>query len=141
MDAVLSTVTAEPRLRSLTLVAFALMAVVIAGVGLHGVVAYSVSQRRAEMGVRMALGADGPRIRRMVQREGLALALAGAGIGLAGAAGATRLVHGLLYGITSNDPLSYGAAGLGVITVGLAATYLPARRAAHTDPATALRGE
>jgi ABC-type antimicrobial peptide transport system permease subunit len=117
------------------------MALVIAAVGLHGVVAYSVSQRRAELGVRMALGADAPRIRRMVVREGLILVAAGAGLGLLGAIAATRALSTLLYGVAASDPVSYILATAAAFAAGLAGSYLPARRASRTDAAVVLRGE
>jgi ABC-type antimicrobial peptide transport system permease subunit len=141
MDAVLSSVTTQPRLRSLVLAAIAIVAIVIAGVGLHGVIAYSVSQRRAELGVRMALGADAPRIRRMVVREGLQLAVVGSLAGLAGALAAARALSALLYGIAPNDPVSFAIAASAAMAAGVAGSYLPARRASRTDPAVVLRGE
>jgi putative ABC transport system permease protein len=141
MDSVLSSVTAQPRLRGLVLASIAVMALVIAAVGLHGVVAYSVSQRRAELGVRMALGADAPRIRRMVVREGLILVAAGAGLGLLGAIAATRALSTLLYGVAASDPVSYILATAAAFAAGLAGSYLPARRASRTDAAVVLRGE
>jgi ABC-type antimicrobial peptide transport system permease subunit len=141
MDAVLAAVTGEPRLRSLALAGVSLLALLVAGVGLHGVIAYSVSQRRAELGVRMALGADGPRIRRMVVAEGLALAVAGVAIGVLGAFGAARLLAGFLYGVAATDAASFAIAAAGALIAGVAASYVPARRASLTDPAVVLRGE
>jgi putative ABC transport system permease protein len=141
MDAVLAAVTVEPRLRSLALAGVSLLALLVAGVGLHGVIAYSVSQRRAELGVRMALGADGPRIRRMVVAEGLALAVAGVAIGVLGAFGAARLLAGFLYGVAATDAASFAIAAAGALIAGVAASYVPARRASLTDPAVVLRGE
>jgi len=141
MDAVLSTVTAGPRLRSLVLAAFAAFAILIAAVGLHGVVAYSVSQRGPEMGVRMALGADARRIRLMVLGEGARLAVAGGALGMIGALGAARALSGLLYGVSTADWVSFAAATLGMMTAALAASYLPASRASRTDPAEVLRGD
>jgi hypothetical protein len=139
LHAVLVTVTTEPRLRSVVLVAFAMLAVTIAAVGLHGVVAYSVSERRSELGVRMALGADAGRLIGMVLREGLVLAAAGGAVGLLGAVAATRLLSGLLFGVAPSDALSFASAALGVMAAGVVASWLPARRASRTEPATVLR--
>lgn len=141
LDAVLSDVTSQPRFRTVLLAAFASMAIVIAAVGLYGVIAYSVSQRTREIGVRMALGADSRRIRIMVLREGLILASLGGVVGLAGAYGATRLLTNLLYGTAPTDPASFAIAAAGVIAVGLVASYLPAGRAASADPLVVLRAD
>jgi putative ABC transport system permease protein len=139
LHAVLATVTTEPRLRSIVLVAFAVLAVTIAAVGLHGVVAYSVSERRSELGVRMALGADGGRLLVMVLREGLMLAATGGAVGLFGAVAATRLLSGLLFGVAPTDAFSFAVAALGIMAAGVVASWLPARRASRTEPATVLR--
>lgn len=141
MDAVLSSVTSTPRVRSAILGTFAVMAIAIAAVGLYGVVAYSVSQRRTEMGVRMAMGADGGRIRRMVLGEGLRLAIAGVIGGVAAAAAGSRVLTSLLYGVSTSDVVSFAVASAGVVAIGMAATWLPAHRASRTDPATVLRGD
>jgi putative ABC transport system permease protein len=132
---------AHPRLRSLLLASFATMAILIAGVGLYGVIAYSASQRRGEIGVRMALGADNRRITLMILREGLGLAVIGCALGSAAARGAARLLANLLFGIAPTDPASFALAAAGVVAAGLAASYLPARRAARTDPLAVLRTE
>jgi putative ABC transport system permease protein len=141
LEAVLSDATARPRFRALVLGAFAGLAILIATVGLYGVVAYTVSQRAAEIGVRMALGADGRRIRRMVLREGMVLALAGGALGLVGAHALTRLLATLLFGIAPTDPVSYALAAAGVIAAGLVASCVPAARAARADPLVVLRAE
>jgi putative ABC transport system permease protein len=141
LDGVLSDVTSQPRFRTMLLAVFASMAIAIATVGLYGVVAYSVSQRTGEIGIRMALGADGRRIRIMVLREGLVVALFGGLVGLAGAYGATRILTNLLYGTAPTDPASFAVAAVGVIVVGLVASYVPAARAAGADPLVALRTE
>lgn len=141
LDAVLANAAAQPRLRSLLLAAFAAIAILIAGVGVYGVIAYAVSQRRGEIGVRMALGADRRQIRIMVLREGLGLALLGGGIGLAGAYGVTHLLAHLLFGIAATDPASFAFAIAGVIAAGLAASVVPASRAARIDPLIVLKSE
>ncbi|HUE89100.1 MAG TPA: ABC transporter permease [Vicinamibacterales bacterium] len=141
LDAVLSDATAQPRFRTLLLATVAALALVIAGVGVYGVIAYSVSQRLGEIGVRMAVGADARRIRTMVLREGMVLALVGALAGLLIAYGAAGLLTSLLYGIAPTDPTSFTLAAAAILAVGLAATYLPAARAARVDPLTLLRAE
>lgn len=141
LEAVLSDATSRPRFSALLLGVFASMAVAIAAVGLYGVLAYSVSQRTREIGVRMALGASGRRIRLMVLREGMALAVVGGASGLAGAYGSAHLLASLLYGIRPTDLASFALATGGVISTGLLASYIPARRAANTDPGVALAAE
>jgi putative ABC transport system permease protein len=140
MNDVLSQVTLQPRFRTLLLAAFASLAIVIAAVGVYALVGYSVSQRSAEIGVRLALGAQSRQIRTMVLREGLVLALVGGAIGLGGAYALSRLLTTLLYGITPADPASFVLATAGVLIAGLIASYLPAVRAARTDPVVAIRG-
>jgi len=113
---------------------------VIATVGVYALIGYSVSQRRAEIGVRLALGAQSRQIRTMVLCEGLVLALVGGAIGLGGAYGLSRLLTTLLYGIVPADPVSFALAAAGELIAGLTASYLPAVRAARTDPVVAIRG-
>jgi putative ABC transport system permease protein len=141
LEAVLADATARPRFRAMVLGAFAGLAILIATVGLYGVIAYTVSQRAAEIGVRMALGADGRRIRSLVLREGMVLALAGGALGLVGAHALTRLLATLLFGIAPTDPVSYALAAAGVIAAGLVASCVPAERAARADPLVVLRAE
>jgi putative ABC transport system permease protein len=141
LDAVLSEVTAQPRFRTLLLAAFASMAIVIAAVGLYGVIAYSASQRTAEIGLRMALGADRRRIRLLVLREGVVLVVFGGGLGLIAAFGLTRLFATLLYGVPPTDPASFALATTGVMAAGLLASYVPAERATRVDPLVVLRAE
>jgi putative ABC transport system permease protein len=141
LESLLADATAQPRFRTILLATFASMAIVIAAVGLYGIIAYSVSQRRAEISVRMALGATSQRIRMMVLREGMVLAIAGGALGLAGAYSVSRLLSNLLYGIPPNDPWSFATASAGVVVAGLVASYVPAARAAASDPLAALRAE
>jgi len=103
--------------------------------------AYSVSRRTHEIGIRMAIGASGGRIRAMVVRQGMILAALGVLLGLAGAGLLTRLFANLLVGVTSTDPLTFGAIALFLLAVGLLACYVPARRATRVDPMIALRYE
>ena len=117
------------------------LALVIAGVGIVGVLAFSVSLRTGEIGIRMSLGADAFRVRRMVLGEGWVLLAGGLLLGIAGALLAGRLVSTLLYGVAPNDPLTVSVVTLVMATVGTLACWIPAGRAARVDPATALRAE
>jgi putative ABC transport system permease protein len=132
---------AQPRFTALLLAGFALLAMSLALVGIYGVMAYVVSQRTREIGVRMALGAERPDVVWMVVRHGVALAGLGIAIGLAGAAAGTRLIERLLFGVSATDPITFlgAAAALGIAS--LAATCVPAFRAARVAPVTALRCE
>jgi ABC-type antimicrobial peptide transport system permease subunit len=117
------------------------LGVVLAAAGIYGVVAYLVTLRTREFGIRMALGADRSRVLRMVMGRGATLVGLGLTIGIAGAAAVTRVLRGLLYGVTSTDPITFGAMALLLAAVALAACAIPARRAALVDPAVALRAE
>ena len=129
------------RMISILSAAFAVLATLLAAVGLYGVLAYTVAQRTREIGVRMALGADGRQVRRMVMRQVGVMMAVGLGIGLAAALGLGRAASSLLYGLQGHDPIVFllGAMLLGL--VGFAAGYLPARRASQVDPMQALRYE
>ena len=120
---------------------FALVAAVLALIGVYGVMAYSVALRSHEMGVRMALGAQPSDAMRLVLRQGLALTMIGLMIGLAGAAAGSRFLESLLFGITATDPVAFVAAPLLLIVVAGLACYLPARKAARADPMRVLRSE
>jgi hypothetical protein len=129
---------------SFTLVMLAIaasMALVLGVVGIYGVISYAVSQRRREIGIRAALGAQQADLSRMFVRHALVLAGIGVAIGLAAAAGLTRLMSTLLYGVTPLDPVTYVAVPLVLIGATVLASYLPARRAASVDPLEALRTE
>jgi len=127
---------------SFTLVMLAVaasMALFLGIVGLYGVIAYSVSQRTQEIGIRMALGAGKGVILKMVTGAGIKLVLIGVAIGLAGAMGLTRFLSGLLYGVKPGDPLTLVAVSALLMAVALLAIYIPARQAAKVDPMVALR--
>jgi len=118
---------------------FGILGLVLAAVGIYGVMAYSVAQRQRELGIRMALGADRPKVVQLVLREGLTLALIGIVLGLAGAAGAAQLVKGMLYNVQAIDPIAFGTVPLVLILVATTAVYLPARRAARIEPMRVLK--
>jgi putative ABC transport system permease protein len=141
MEAVLSDNVAAPRFRTLLFGLFAGLAVCLAMAGVYGVMAYAVSQRSNEIGLRMALGASTGSVLRLILRQGLVLAALGLALGLAGAFAGTRLLGSMLFQVQPNDPWVYlgVAALLGVVT--LIASYVPARRAAKVDPLNALRQE
>jgi putative ABC transport system permease protein len=130
---------AAPRFRTLLFGIFAALAVGLAMAGVYGVMAYVVGQRANEIGLRMALGASQSSVIWMVLRQGLTLAGVGLAIGLAGAAGATRLLTQMLFEVKPGDPLTYGAVIALLAIVAMAASYIPARRATKVDPLTALR--
>jgi len=117
------------------------MALVLGIIGIYGVIAYAVSQRRREIGIRLALGAEPSELKQMFVRHGLILATVGVAIGLGGALGLTRLMKALLFGISPLDPLTYIAVPVLLVAATLLASYLPARRAASVDPTEALRAE
>jgi predicted permease len=117
------------------------MALVLGVIGIYGLISYAVSQRRREIGIRLALGAQPDELRRMFVRHGLVLAGIGVAIGLAAAAGLMQLMKSLLFGISPFDPLTYCAVPLVLVAAAVLASYLPARRAAAVDPVEALRAE
>jgi putative ABC transport system permease protein len=120
---------------------FAVVAMLLAAVGLYGVMSYSVAQRTKEIGIRMALGARRPDVVALVVKQGMALVLMGIAAGTTLALGMTRLISGMLFGITATDPLTFAAVVALLGAVAFLANYLPARRAASVDPMVALRYE
>ena len=132
---------AQPRLNALLFGLFALLAFALGVIGLYGVMAYAVTQRTREIGVRLALGARTPDILAMVLGQGMRLALLGVAIGIGAALALTRLLTGLLFGVAPADPLTFIAVPLALALVALLACWLPARRAMQVDPMTALREE
>jgi putative ABC transport system permease protein len=141
MEEFQSASVAHPRFTAMLLAGFALLAMVLALVGVYGVMAYVVSQRTREIGVRMALGAERPDVVWMVVRHGVALAGLGIVIGLLGAAAGTRLMERLLFGVSATDPMTFAAAAVALGIASVAATCIPALRAARVAPVTALRCE
>ena len=132
---------ARPRFTMLLLGAFAAVALVLAAVGIAGVVANGVAQRTREIGVRMALGARGQDVLGMVMRQGMVMAGAGILAGLAGALALTRIMRSLLYGTSPTDPVTFALVTAALTAVALMATFVPALRATRVDPIVALREE
>ncbi len=132
---------ARPKFNMTLLGVFAAVAMVLAAIGIYGVIAYSVAQRTREIGIRMALGAQRTAMLRMVLRQSLTVVAIGIVIGLMAAFGATRLLASLLYGVGTNDVLTYASVVLLLGAAALLASYIPARRAMKVDPIIALRYE
>jgi ABC-type antimicrobial peptide transport system permease subunit len=141
MNAAVAISTSASRSLMWLFISFGGAALLLAAIGVYGVVSYSTAQRTYEIGVRVALGATGRNIFGLVLGQSLKLVSTGLALGIVAALALTRLMSGFLYGVTANDPLTYVAVGLLLITVGLLAGYLPARRAAKVDPLAALRYE
>jgi ABC-type antimicrobial peptide transport system permease subunit len=120
---------------------FAGIALLLAAIGLYGVLSYIVAQRTREVGVRMALGATAGSVRSLMLRQGLRYAACGLAVGLAASMGMARLMQSLLYGVSPFDPLSLGAVSLLLIVIGVVASWLPAHRATRINPTEALRNE
>jgi ABC-type antimicrobial peptide transport system permease subunit len=120
---------------------FAGAAMLIATCGLYGLMAYAVTQRRREIGVRMALGATRRDVQRLVLGRALRIVAVGLVIGLVGAVGVTRVLQTFLFGVTPTDPIAFAAVTLLLLAVGVLAAWLPARRATRIDPSAALRAE
>jgi putative ABC transport system permease protein len=138
---VLSESVSEPRYRTGLLGLFALVALILAGVGIYGVIAYTTAQRSREIGVRVALGAQSKDVLKLIIGQGVRLSLAGLLLGLGGALSLTRVMKTLLFGISATDPLTFAVIALLLMVVALAACWLPARRATKVDPMIALRCE
>src|SRR6185437_696265 len=132
---------ARQRFSTTMLGAFALFGLILAAIGVYGVMSYLVAQGTHDIGVRMALGAQRTKIIRMILRQGAELAAIGIGVGLVGALALTRVMSGLLFGISATDALTFCAVVLILAMVGVLATYIPARRATKVDPIVALREE
>jgi putative ABC transport system permease protein len=140
-DAVLAESVAPARWSTTLLGTFAAIALVMAALGVFGVLSFVVTQRTRELGIRIALGAAPAAVRRMVVGQGLSLAASGLALGLIGAVALTRLMKSLLYGVAPTDPLTYAAVAAVLIGIAVLASYLPARRATRVDPMIALRSE
>jgi ABC-type antimicrobial peptide transport system permease subunit len=141
MTAVLERDVARERLIAYLASAFAFLALLLACIGLYGVLSYTVARRTQELGIRMALGARPADLTRMVIGDGSRVVLAGIAAGIVAALMVGRLVTRLLAGVTAYDPMTFVTVAMSLILVTLAASYLPARRASRIDPATALRTE
>ncbi len=141
MEEIIGRSIASQRFNMLLIGLFAGLGLALAGVGIYGVVSYSVAQRTNEIGIRISLGASSADVIRLILKHGLALASTGVAIGLAASFGLTRLMKGLLFGVSATDPLTFATTALLLIGVALMACWIPARRAAKVDPMIALRGD
>lgn len=141
MDERLGGATAQARFRAVILALFAITALLLAAVGIYGVMSLAVTARTREMGIRIALGAEQTRVQRLVISEGIGLVSIGAVIGLAGALAATRLLRTFLFDLSSSDPATYVAIVVVLGGAAIAASWIPARRASRVDPVVALRAE
>jgi putative ABC transport system permease protein len=141
MTALMSTAVATRRLSMIIFAVFAVVAILIAAVGLYGVVSQSVTERTREIGVRVALGAERKRILRLFIGQGLVISLVGTIVGIAGAVGLSRWLRELVFGVEATDPLTLSAVGILLLFVAMLACYVPARRATKIDPLLALRVE
>jgi putative ABC transport system permease protein len=141
MEQIFDDSVAERRFASTLLTTFAALALLLAAMGIYGVLSYAVAQRNREFGVRMALGAQAGDVRTMVLREAGISVLIGAGLGLAGALAITRVLSGLLFGVTATDPLTFGVVIAVLVVTALAASWVPALRATRVDPMQAMRPE
>jgi len=141
MEQVLSGAVARQNFNMVLLSIFAGAALLLAAIGIYGLMSYSVEQRTQEIGIRMALGANRGAVLRSILREGMTLAIAGVALGLGLAYGLTRLLASLLFGVKASDPIAFAAVAGVLIAVATAAAFVPARRATQIDPAIALRYE
>jgi len=141
MNERLSNSVAARRFNLLLLGAFAALALLLAGVGVYGVISYVVTQRTHEIGIRMALGAQSADVLRLFIKQGMALVMLGVALGSLGAFALTRVMKSLLFDVSANDPLTFACVALLLSLIALAACYLPARRVARTDPLASLRHE
>jgi putative ABC transport system permease protein len=138
-EEIVSRSLSKQRFNTLLLAIFAVTALVLASVGLYGVMSFLVSQRSREIGIRMALGGQAGAIRTMVLREGVLIALTGLLVGIAASLLLGKAISGLLFGVTATDPATYASIAALLLAVGCAASYGPARRATRVDPVAALR--
>jgi ABC-type antimicrobial peptide transport system permease subunit len=141
MDAVVSLSTSRQRFNMWLMTVFGASALLLAGIGIYGLMAYSVEQRTQEIGIRLALGAQASQVRNMVVLQGMRLALIGVTIGIAAGLGLSRFIATFLFGVTPSDPLVFTAVPAVLTFVAFVAVWVPARRASGVDPLIALRYE
>ncbi len=141
MDAIIADSLAARRFSMILLSIFATLALLLSSMGIYGVISYVVGQRTREIGIRIALGAQRGSVLRLILGEGMKMALIGVVVGIVAAAGLTRLMSQLIYGVSATDPLTFAGVIFVLTTVALAACYIPARRAMRVDPMVALRYE
>jgi putative ABC transport system permease protein len=141
MDEVVSTSVAQPRIIMQFVGVFAGFALLLAAIGIYGVMAYSVTARKQELGIRVALGARPADILHLVVGQGMRMTLMGVALGVVFSLAVTRLLSSLLFGVRATDPLVFGAAALVLVAAAFVACYIPARRATHVDPIVVLRYE
>jgi ABC-type antimicrobial peptide transport system permease subunit len=132
---------APRRLNAVLVGSFGVLAMIVAAVGIAGVLAFSVSARINEIGIRMSLGADSAKVQAMILSEGGVLVVLGLGLGVLGALSLARLIQGLLFGVPAHDPITLASVALIMAAVGIGACWIPALRAARIDPAVALRAQ
>jgi ABC-type antimicrobial peptide transport system permease subunit len=141
MDEVVSRSTSRQRFNMLLMTVFGSSALLLAAIGIYGLMAYSVQQRTQEIGIRLALGADAGDVKWMIVLQGMGLALVGVGVGLASAFGLTRFIASILYGVKAWDPLVFVSVPVLLAAVALLAVWFPAGRASRVSPIVALRYE
>ena len=139
MDEIVTLSTSRQRFNMVLMAVFGGAALLLAAIGIYGLMAYSVAQRTQEIGIRIALGAGSAAVRRMIVVQGMRLALVGVAIGIASAFGLTRFIASLLFGVKAVDPLIFASIPLLLTVVALLAVWIPARRASRVNPVTALR--
>src|SRR5262249_26974078 len=141
LEQVVAESTARSRFNTTLMSAFAVAALLLAAVGVYGIMAYVVGERTREIGIRMALGADAGRVRSMVLRQGLGIVTAGIAAGSAASFWVVRVIAGLLFGVPPRDPVVFTTVPLVLAAVAMVAVWIPARRATHVDPVAAIRRE
>jgi ABC-type antimicrobial peptide transport system permease subunit len=141
MEEILASEVSQRSIAMTLLAAFAALALLLAALGIYGVLSYLVAQRRQEIGIRMALGARRMDVLQMVVSEGMQWSIVGVAIGLSAAFALTRVMSSVLYGVSATDPVTFAFVSLLLIVISFIACYVPARRAAKTDPMTTLRCE
>jgi putative ABC transport system permease protein len=139
MDDLVAASMAQPRFRTVLLAAFAMVSLLLAAVGVYGMVAFAVNQRRTELGLRLALGAEPRDLLELVLRQGITPVAVGLMCGVTGAVAVTRVMRTLLFGVSTFDPLTFFAVAAMLLAVAVIACYVPARRAMTVDPVTSLR--